>query len=116
MRGAVLLMVLSACTVSDVPRMRYLGMMVPDTVSPLCKTARAFLQIRNGTMLFIPNEGTWKVEGEAQPNGVLEGGRSESGVDKKTYDTRFNGHWSQDRAEGVYLTPRCRFRFEGLSR
>ncbi len=62
-------------------------------------------------MLFIPFEGTWTMDGEANPNGIVEGSRSTVGADKKSYDTRFDGTWTRSAVEGNYVTPRCTFAF-----
>lgn len=64
-------------------------------------------------MLFVPDEGTSVIEGAAAPDGRLLGIRGAIGADKKPYDTRFDGTWTQTRATGIYRTPRCSFLFEG---
>ena len=66
-------------------------------------------------MLFVPDEGNWTLEGGAAPDGGLLALRGTTGADKKPYDTRFDGRWTQDRATGVYRTLRCVFDFEGVA-
>ena len=87
--------------------------MLPRVATPRCQAGRAVLQIRNGTMQFVPGEGTWVIEGEAGADGGLLGIRSTTGTDRKSFDTRFDGVWSSTRTTGVYRTPGCVYDFDG---
>ena len=106
---------MATCAPFVTPSLRYTGNLVPETRSTDCQPGRAVLQIRNGSMLFVPDEGIWVLEGGAGADGGLLAVRSTIGVDKKPYDTRFEGNWTRARATGVYRTPRCAFNFDGVT-
>ncbi len=109
----VLLAALAGCTPPVTPNLRFTGPLTPQSASATCQPSRAMLQIRNGTMQFVPDEGIWVVEGGAEADGGLLGTRAAAGADRKGYATRFDGHWTRGHATGIYRTPRCSFTFEG---
>ena len=100
----------SACSGSPAgPSGRWIGQVTPKTPGPLCTQTRGVLQIRDNTVLFEPNEGTWILQGEAKPDGTLYANKTQLGADKKPYETAIEARWTPTSIVGTYTTPRCTF-------
>ena len=106
----VLTLSLTTCgTPATTPTGRYIGSATPRTPGPLCESSKATAQIRNSVVIFTPDDGTWILEGLANPDGTLTADHSRIGVNKQPYDTTFEAHWTPTTITGTYKTPRCTF-------
>ena len=88
---------------------RYIGTATPSTPGPLCPSSTAEAQVRNGEFIFAPNEGTWVLQGILTPDGSVAADRTIPGVDKRPWQTTFDGRWTPATVIGTYKTPRCSF-------
>jgi hypothetical protein len=61
-------------------------------------------------VIFVPDEGTWVLQGAINPDGSVTADRSQVGVDKQVNDTVFEGRRAGDTVSGTYTTSKCRFR------
>ena len=111
---AVTTLLLTACS-QTTPNLRYTGTLTPAKPSPSCQPSRATLTLRDGQVVFTPNEGIWILTGTAQPGGTLTAQHAAIGADKKPFSTTLTATWSPTTAEGTYLTPRCTFQFKSSS-
>ncbi len=109
-RFAALTLLLAACARSDGSDGFYAGPVTPDQPGPDCAPSRGTLQIRREVAIFVPDEGTWVLQGPLGPDGVVSADRSQVGVNKQIYDTTFQGRRTGDTVAGDYTTPKCHFK------
>ncbi len=103
------ILLLAACAPDITPDARYIGSTTPTAPSDLCKPSRAVLRIRNGEIIFTPDETTWTLAGKADANGALQAEHIGNGANKQPYPTRLTGTWTANAATGTYTTPRCSY-------
>lgn len=106
---AAMLVGLAACTLQSSPTTRFTGTVTPTSSGPLCPSSKASLQIREQTIIFAPDEGTWVLTGTLSPDNSLIADKSRIGSNNQIYDTTFEGRLVQDKITGTYKTPRCTF-------
>jgi len=109
MHMLLLTLLLTACASAATPDARYVGSETPMIPSGLCKPGRAALRMRDGNVLFVPDEATWTLTGMADHSGTLRAERIGHGVSKQSYLTRFTGTWTAEAVSGTYVTPRCTY-------
>lgn len=103
------LLLLAACGVRSRPELRWIGDVTPTASAPGCTTTRGVLQMREGDVVFAPDEGTWLLYGTATP-GKLDAAASRIGADKKLYETTLQATWTETAVNGTYTTPRCTYK------
>ena len=111
-RSALLLTLLAmaACGAPPTtPGGRYLGTATPFAASPLCRASKAEAQIKDGTLILAPDEGTWILEGLLNTDGTVSADKTQQGANKQPWVTTFEGHWTPTSITGTYKTPRCTF-------
>jgi hypothetical protein len=91
------------------PARRYIGTATPSTVGPLCPPSKAEAQVREGTIILAPDEGTWVLLGLVSPGGDVSAEKTEQSANKQPWTTTFDGHWTPTTIKGTYTTPRCTF-------
>jgi len=109
MRMLLPTLLLTACASATTPNARYVGSETPMIPSDFCKPGRAALRVRNGDVLFVPDEATWTLTGTADHSGTLRAERIGRGANKQPYLTRFTGTWTAEAVSGIYETPRCTY-------
>ena len=110
--STALLLAAAACSTAATPTGRYLGTSTPTALSSMCQPSKAVAQIRDGVVIFAPDEGTWVLEGAANPNGNLTADHSRIGANNQPYDTSFEANWTPTTITGTYKTPRCTYHVE----
>ncbi len=109
MRPMLPLLLLSACATPATPSMRFIGTLTPAAPSAACRASQATLVLRDGAVVFNPDEGTWTLKGTATADGAITAERTVRGADRQPYTTRLNAKWTREAATGEYVTPRCTF-------
>ncbi len=99
----------TACVSLSTPNGNYSGSINPTGISNSCEAVRAFLNIQNGRILFVPNDATWTLEGTAALDGKLQAERTGRSANKQPYSTRFTGTWAKESVSGTYTTPKCTY-------
>ncbi len=107
---AALALLLTACARSDGPDGFYAGPVTPDQPSPSCTPSRGTLQLRREVATFVPDEGTWVLQGPLGADGAIWADRSQVGANKQVHDTTFEGRRTGDTVAGTYTTPKCHFK------
>lgn len=108
--GILALLALSACASSSpTPAGRYLGAVTPANPGPLCTPSKAVAQIRDGIVIFAPDEGTWILEGVANADGTLTADHARQTPSRQLYATTLEARWTTDEVSGTYKTPRCTY-------
>lgn len=102
-------LLLAACATPATPDARYVGPLTPIAPSDQCKPGRAVLRLRDGKVLFTPDEATWSLTGTVTPDGALNAERTQPGANRQPYTTRLTGTWTLQAATGAYTTPRCAY-------
>ena len=106
---AAMLLSVAACTLPSGPTSRFTGAVTPTTPGPLCPASRASLQIKDGSVVFSPDEGTWILTGTLAPDNTLTADKSRVASNNQVYDTTFEGRLSPGKISGTYKTPRCSY-------
>ena len=108
--ATALLLPMAACgTASPTPTGRYIGPVTPTTTSEFCQPSKGVLQIRAQIVIFTPDEGTWILDGIANPDGTLTADHSRVTPSKQIYDTTLEARWTPQTITGTYKTPRCTY-------
>ena len=99
------LLLVSACASQQVI---YSGYLQP--IAGVCDpAARAELTRRGKAVLFVPNSGTITLIGH-QDGAVITASTTLVGADKKPYRLILNGQSHDQAIQGIYETPRCRYK------
>ncbi len=102
---------LAACSVRDRPEARFHGQLTPSATLARCPATDATLLVRDGKLVFTPDQGTWVLEGTATAD-TLAAKRSRPTPDHKSYDTELQAHWNPSEVHGAYTTPFCTYRVD----
>ena len=105
-----LVSLLTACARTNGPDGFYSGPLIPVQPAQACEASRATLQIRGDSVIFVPSEGTWVLQGATNADGTITADRSQVGVNKQVFETTFEARRTGDAVAGTYTTPKCRFR------
>ncbi len=104
------LLTLSACASSPpTPTGRYLGVVTPTNPGPICTPSKAVAQIRDGIVIFAPDEGTWILDGVANADGTLTADHARQAPSHQLYATTLEARWTTETVSGTYKTPRCTY-------
>jgi hypothetical protein len=113
MKQATLLMLATLATACvgppTGPAPRYIGTATPTTPGPLCPASTASAQVREGQIVFAPDEGTWLLDGLVNKDGTTTADKTRPGVNKQPWETTFIGKWTPFAMNGTYKTPRCTY-------
>ena len=109
----IALTLLTACSTAPAtpPQLtgRWIGPVIPTTTGRLCTPSQGVAQIKNGAVIFAPDEGTWILNGTATPDGILSADKIGQGVNKQPFPTTLEARWTDTTISGTYKTPRCTF-------
>ena len=104
---AAMLLCVASCSLPSGPTTRFTGAITPTTPGPLCPASKASLQIKDKSIVFAPDEGTWILTGTLAPENTLTADKSRVAANNQIYDTTFEGRLSPGKITGTYKTPRC---------
>lgn len=106
----ILLLAVVGCDIGvrNRPELRWIGPVTPTADAAQCPASRGVLVLRDGEVLFAPDEGTWVLNGSAGP-ATLEASQSRITPDHKAYDTKLQARWTDSAVQGTYTTPRCTY-------
>lgn len=110
LRALSVLLLLAACGSSvGGASGRWIGLLTAAPPNPDCPATTGVAQIKDGHLVFTPDEGTWVLTGIATQDGTVAAERVRPGANKQPYVTSLSGTWTPTTLTGTYTTPRCTF-------
>ena len=108
-RATLLALTLTACAPGS-DNGTWTGDVTPTTANPACEKTRGIAQVNGDTVTFSPNQGTWRLLGNATADGQLTAERITTGANKQPFETRLEARRTPTTITGTYTTPRCTYR------